>query len=814
MDNSVKQYWDILNTLSQEVSPVLWTNEQAKAHILESAWAGESGTRRSNLKPALGHWEQHGAKGLEMSLRSRKAQRTSKQVQKESPRWNREVNKLLKGVRAFQPHEVEGCMERFRVAAEKDEELTAKRINQYIDVLKPLAQRVPPSAWYRDDVMEKIEESHFASKRFNFNAAVTCWKKFILEKHLEKYLAGAKEEKRRKAVELARSNSLDLERVRKKLKRKHETPSAGPNKRQATGNQAPAADKQGFEKALGRAWITKGDVEFLQVLPDTDTLERRVRLAKLNGKDKLYASKEMKKRTPNLRREFEKEALKLWELKHPNLLSLQGVVKLDGSRIRCGRLAILLEYCPRGSLRDHLNSFFPKGLGKDAAVTALIQVASAMEYLHGSQVPIVHMDLKSDNILITENFTYKVADFGLSKYVDLVSTRNTLESPGSVPWMAPERLTKKPSKLPSVDVYSFAVVIFEILTGKVPWAELSLDEIRVRVLAGGRPDSLLELPPNDPLKKDRLWQLMVSCQKDARKRPSFEEILETLTELAKAECPGWTSAVQEKRIALPMTWQSPGDEWDASYAKLVPKKSTEFKRLRKYIQEHGGDPKEMSNFSIKEILRVENYKLFRKYQAHLETVHSQNERWLFHGLTGEGAYSAVTEGKGLQIRNASMKRNNFGVAHYFAMDLRLADKFTFKGWVVQRKDAQGEDAERNLLLCRVAVGKSHPKGELKPSSGAGNRSINQIWQAALADSKNRGPDDGYDSIYGEEWETELMVFQDCQVYPAYWIKYVANHFRDPYGDAMRKKLRRVPTNCESSLGLLPEEELRKPVVAS
>ncbi|KAH9676994.1 protein kinase domain-containing protein [Citrus sinensis] len=166
--------------------------------------------------------------------------------------------------------------------------------------------------------------------------------------------------------------------------------------------------------------------------------------------------------------EFWKEAEILSKLHHPNVVAFYGVVQ-DGPG---GTLATVAEYMVDGSLR-HVLVRKDRFLDRRRRLIIAMDAAFGMEYLHSKNI--VHFDLKCDNLLVNlkdpSRPICKVGDFGLSKI-----KRNTLVSGGvrgTLPWMAPELLSGSSSKVSEkVDVFSFGIVLWEILTGEEPYANM------------------------------------------------------------------------------------------------------------------------------------------------------------------------------------------------------------------------------------------------------------------------------------------------------------------------------------------------------
>ncbi|XP_056845947.1 uncharacterized protein LOC108812288 isoform X2 [Raphanus sativus] len=230
--------------------------------------------------------------------------------------------------------------------------------------------------------------------------------------------------------------------------------------------------------------------------------------------------------------EFWHEAEILSKLHHPNVMAFYGVVK-DGPG---GTLATVTEYMVNGSLRHVLLS--NRQIDRRKRLIIAMDAAFGMEYLHSKNV--VHFDLKCDNLLVNlkdpARPICKVGDFGLSKI-----KRNTLVSGGvrgTLPWMAPELLSGSSSKVSEkVDVFSFGIVLWEILTGEEPYANMHYGAI-----IGGIVNNTLR--PTVPSYCDPEWRmLMEQCwAPDPFVRPSFPEIARRLRTMS-------SSAVQTKTHA-------------------------------------------------------------------------------------------------------------------------------------------------------------------------------------------------------------------------------------------------------------------------
>lgn len=235
-----------------------------------------------------------------------------------------------------------------------------------------------------------------------------------------------------------------------------------------------------------------------------------------------------------LTRDFWREAQILSQLHHPNVVALYGVVR-DGPG---GTLSTVTEYMANGSLRRVLSKK-KRALDQRKKLIIAQDAAIGMEYLHLKNI--VHFDLKCDNLLVNlgdpERPVCKVGDFGLSRI-----KRNSLVSGGArgtLPWIAPELLDGTTNRVSEkVDVFSFGIAMWEILTGEEPYADMHCGAI-----IGGIVTNTLR--PPIPRHCDDGWKsLMEECwSNDPIDRPSFTEITNKLQAMSVT-----MQSKQQKRV--------------------------------------------------------------------------------------------------------------------------------------------------------------------------------------------------------------------------------------------------------------------------
>ena len=169
------------------------------------------------------------------------------------------------------------------------------------------------------------------------------------------------------------------------------------------------------------------------------------------------------------RTRFRTEAEAVARLQHPNIVQIYEVSEQDG------RPFFSLEFCPGGSLAGQLDG---TPLPSSRAAELVEALARAMQAAHDKGV--VHRDLKPANILLTEDGTPKITDFGLAKKLDDVTGQTQTGSIlGTPSYMAPEQAGGRSKEIgPPADTYALGAILYELLTGRAPFkAATSLDTV-------------------------------------------------------------------------------------------------------------------------------------------------------------------------------------------------------------------------------------------------------------------------------------------------------------------------------------------------
>ncbi|XP_066592561.1 mitogen-activated protein kinase kinase kinase 13 isoform X2 [Prorops nasuta] len=196
----------------------------------------------------------------------------------------------------------------------------------------------------------------------------------------------------------------------------------------------------------------------------------------------------------------------LRKLNHPNIVQFKGVC----TQAPC--YCIVMEFCPYGPLYDLLRA------GELVPPQRLVlwskQIATGMAYLHAHKI--IHRDLKSPNVLIGQGEIVKISDFGTSREWNEISTRMSFA--GTVAWMAPEIIRNEPCS-EKVDIWSYGVVLWELLSGEIPYKDVDSSAI---IWGVGNNSLHLPIPTSCP---EGYRLLVKQCwSAKPRNRPSFKHI--------------------------------------------------------------------------------------------------------------------------------------------------------------------------------------------------------------------------------------------------------------------------------------------------
>ncbi|KAJ7468565.1 kinase-like domain-containing protein [Mycena latifolia] len=222
-----------------------------------------------------------------------------------------------------------------------------------------------------------------------------------------------------------------------------------------------------------------------------------------------------------IRSKFCREALLWKDLEHPNILPFIGIDRESFPSSFC----MVSPWMEHGTVLNYLNNH---GRGDMYRIDKLLyEIAQGLQYLHSCKI--VHGDLRGNNILIKQDWSACLADFGLSVLSD-ATTSSASTHGGSLHWMAPELIDPRRfgyefARTPASDVYAFGCVCLELYTGKPPFAELSGPAAILEITNNKRPAR----PAVTPAMSDLLWDKVTTYwAEDPAARPLTDVVVEDM----------------------------------------------------------------------------------------------------------------------------------------------------------------------------------------------------------------------------------------------------------------------------------------------
>ncbi|GAV85556.1 Pkinase domain-containing protein/GUB_WAK_bind domain-containing protein/WAK_assoc domain-containing protein [Cephalotus follicularis] len=355
---------------------------------------------------------------------------------------------------------------------------------------------------------------------------------------------------------------LLIKRRRKKMviqsKSKEITPPSSSNPTPSTNlsqsipsQSIPSYPSSNFDLEKGSSYFGAQVFSFTELEEATDNFDPSKELGdggfgtvyhgKLND-GRVVAVKRLYENNFKRAEQFMNEVEILTRLRHPNLVILFGCT----SR-RSRELLLVYEYIPNGTVADHLHGSRARSglLTWPIRLSIAIETANALAYLHASDV--IHRDVKTNNILLDNNFRVKVADFGLSRLFPTDVTHVSTAPQGTPGYVDPEyyqcyKLTDKS------DVYSFGVVLVELISSKEAVDttrhrhDINLSNMAVNRIQTHALHELID--PRLGFEKNYVVRTMITSvaelafrclQQDRDLRPSMEEVLAVLKEIVNEE---------------------------------------------------------------------------------------------------------------------------------------------------------------------------------------------------------------------------------------------------------------------------------------
>lgn len=280
-------------------------------------------------------------------------------------------------------------------------------------------------------------------------------------------------------------------------------------------------------------------------------------------------------------RRFQREALSASSLTHPNIVEVYDVGEDHGMYY------IVMEYVEGRHLKDLIKK---RGkLTTSEVIDIMLQITDGMSVAHDSYI--IHRDIKPQNIMILENGLVKIMDFGIAMALNSTQLTQTNSVMGSVHYLPPEQASGKGATLQS-DIYSMGIVMYELLTGKLPYKGDNAVEIALKQLKEPLPDIREELPNIPQSIENIIIKATAKNPKNryADAREMHEDLLTCMDE----------SRVNEPLIKLPYR------EFAESDTKKVPKKEVASDNKLSYDTLEKDDDEVMAKQITKNDLKKQN----------------------------------------------------------------------------------------------------------------------------------------------------------------------------------------------------------------
>ncbi len=203
-------------------------------------------------------------------------------------------------------------------------------------------------------------------------------------------------------------------------------------------------------------------------------------------------------------RRFQREANSASSLRHPNIVEMYDVGEDNG------KYFIVMEYVDGKTLKSLIKK--RGSLNLSEAIDIMLQLASGIACAHDSYI--IHRDIKPQNVLILEDGRVKITDFGIAMALNSNELTQTNSVMGSVHYLPPEQASGSGSTIKS-DIYSLGILMFELLTGRVPFKGDNAVEIAIKHMRDQIP-SVCELNPEVPQSVENI--ILKACAKNPKNR--------------------------------------------------------------------------------------------------------------------------------------------------------------------------------------------------------------------------------------------------------------------------------------------------------
>lgn len=243
---------------------------------------------------------------------------------------------------------------------------------------------------------------------------------------------------------------------------------------------------------------------------------------------------------------FKEKLFAMAELSHPNIVGISDVGEFESQQY------IVMEFVDGMTLKQYINQNAP--LANDEAIEIITEILSAMDMAHSHGI--IHRDLKPQNVLVSSSGTVKVTDFGIAKALSETSLTQTNTMFGSVHYLSPEQARGSNATVQS-DIYAIGIILFELLTGQIPFDGDSAVAIALKHFQENIP-SIINLNPEVPQALENV--VIKATAKDINNR--YADVEEMMTDVA-------TSTSLDRRGEEKLVFNKDHDETKIMPANLI-----------------------------------------------------------------------------------------------------------------------------------------------------------------------------------------------------------------------------------------------------
>ncbi len=243
------------------------------------------------------------------------------------------------------------------------------------------------------------------------------------------------------------------------------------------------------------------------------------------------------------RERFRIEARSAAALNHPNIAHVYAIEEADDD------MFMVMEYIAGKELREIIQHTLPQVLDLREVIDFAEQIARGLQVAH--QKDIVHRDIKSANIMITDQNQAKVMDFGLAKVQGMQNITRIGTTMGTIAYMSPEQARGEEVDH-RTDIWSFGVVLYEMLTGRLPF-QAQYEQATIYGILNDQPQPISESVPHDVSSIE--GPLFKCLEKNPQDRhQSMKEFLEDLNKFKSKESTGTSTAVNKVKLPSPVKY--------------------------------------------------------------------------------------------------------------------------------------------------------------------------------------------------------------------------------------------------------------------